>query len=304
MKVLEQVFDPQPLEEALAQKPADRENDLADVHLGRFANVVDRLYLHFPQGTIGNVELDQHVVGHAVAGIDLVEPQRLERGQRNGRVAGLRVRDAPVARGDFGQHGQDGVAEIAYLGDDQPGRAVDEPIALDVVDALGHHRPADAFQLRRVHLAVSGHDRRAVDAVVLAPLVAARDGRAHAAVLQVVDEDDAVDFRPGVDHRRGGEIAQLLLVDLAHHGLGLVVAGGVEGRVLAGGRGRGYGFVALVHVGPHHGLGAVPGTVVNHHDAVHEVRYGFEDLQDLPFLVVGGNDHSHGFAKKHIRSLR
>jgi hypothetical protein len=35
--------------------------------------------------------------------------------------------------------------------------------------------------------------------------------------------------------------------------------------------------------------------VVHHHDAVHKLRHGFNDVADLVFFVVGGDDDGDGF---------
>jgi hypothetical protein len=61
-------------------------------------------------------------------------------------------------------------------------------------------------------------------------------------------------------------------------------------------RGQGNGFPAdLFHV-LFYNIGRGIGRVVDyHHNAVYKLRHGFNDVADLVFFVVGGNDDGYGF---------
>jgi hypothetical protein len=110
---------------------------------------------------------------------------------RDGRVAGLRVRDVPVPGSDLRQQREHGVSQVAVPRHELPGLAGEEPVRLRVVQFAPSHRAAEHVQVVRVHLIVSGHHARDVGALLDRPPVAGHDRRPDTAVALVLQHLDA-----------------------------------------------------------------------------------------------------------------
>ena len=128
---------------------------------------------------VPDVQVHEHVVRVAVARIEMVEVEQPEHPTADHGVAGLRVGDVPVARGDLRPERENRVAEVAAVGDQLPRLAREEPVRLRVVDlaardggARGERGCPDSSGCRRSsrlktsgavleRLPVAGHDRRA-----------------------------------------------------------------------------------------------------------------------------------------------
>ncbi len=155
--------------------------------------------------------MDEHVVREAVALVDPVEVEQLEHRQAERGVAGLRVGDVPVARGDLREEREHGVAEVAVARNLLPRLAGEEPVRLRVVELAAGDGPGQRLELRRIHLVVAGHHGGHVDPLGQRPLVAGDDRGAHALVLLVDEHLDAC--VPGRAGALGGGVAGLVV----HH---------------------------------------------------------------------------------------
>ena len=103
----------------------------------------------------------------------------------------------PVAAGDLGQQRQNTVAYIPVTGNDIPGVAMKQAIALGIIYPFQGHRPDEVFKICRVHLSVSGHDHRNIDVILQARLVAGAYRCPYAPVFFVADQNDSgVGFHP------------------------------------------------------------------------------------------------------------
>lgn len=200
-----------------------------------------------------DVQPDQEVVAVAVALIDLGEREGLEGLYRDRRVAVLGVHHLPVARGDLGEEGEEGVAETPQGRHPLPVGLVDEAVALGVVGPAVDDRVEEVGEVGCVHLVVPGHHRGDIHPVLDRLEVAGGDRRPDAPVRVVVDCDEprvavgvVVDDRPGhvgravVDHIDLRDVVRdaverlpdqvLLVVRRDHHGNPLPAIAGLCDR--------------------------------------------------------------------------
>ena len=175
------VLLPQPPEEAPQQQPRDPRHDVAVAHVRALADAVDRPRREVAHARVPDVEVDEHVVREAVVRVDVVEVELLEHLPRDRRVAGLRVGDVPVARGDLRQHREDRVPEEARLRDQLPRLAGGEAVRLRVVELAARDRLDERRQVLRIHLVVAVHHDDDVEPVGHRPAVAGDGRRADAA---------------------------------------------------------------------------------------------------------------------------
>ena len=208
VEVADHVLLAQPPEEALHEQPRDPRHDAAQLDPRLLADAVDRPRGEVAHARVPDVQVHEHVVREAVAGVDAVEVELGEHRPRDRRVAGLRVGDVPVAGGDLRQQREDRVAEVARARDQLPGLTGDEAVRLRVVDLAARDRLDEREQVGRIHLVVGRHHADDVEPVLERALVAGDDRGADAAVPLARDELDA----------RVGRRA---------HGLGGAVGGGV-----------------------------------------------------------------------------
>ena len=210
MEVADDVLLLHPPEEALEQEPGDRGHDLAQADAALLPNAVDRPRRVVADAPVPDVQVDEQVVGEAVARVEAVEVEEAQRLQRDRRVAGLRVGHLPVAGGDLREEGEDRVAEVAVAGDELPGLPGEEAICLRVVALAGDDSTDEGAEVGRLHLVVRCHDAGDVDLEVAGALVAGDDGRPDAGVALVADDLD-----PGIGDGRAldGCVARAVVHD-------------------------------------------------------------------------------------------
>ena len=252
MEVADDVLLLHPPEEPLEQEPGDRGHDLAQADAALLPHAVDRPRRVVAHAAVPDVQVDEQVVGEAVARVEAVEVEQAQRLERDGGVAGLRVGHLPVAGRDLREEGEDGVAEVAVARDQLPGLAGEEAVGLGVVALAGGDALDQGGEVVGIHLVVRGHDARDVDRVVARVLVAGDDGGAdagvhlvpehldarvglggatHGRVLgAVVDDDDPVDERGDAAHGLGHELLLVVGRDDDGDGLPLVHATRIGGR--------------------------------------------------------------------------
>ena len=69
-------------------------------------------------------------------------------------------------------------------------------------------------------------------------------------------------------------------------------------------RGQGSGFLSvLFHVLLYNFSRGIGRVVVHHYDTVPKLWHGFNDLADLVFFVVGGNDDGDGLVVEHEKMV-
>src|SRR6185312_8157475 len=96
-------------------------DDLADLDAGPLADAVDRPRGDVTHARVPDVQVHEHVVRHAVAGIDAIEIELFEDLAARRGVPRLRVRDVPVAGCDLRQEREHRVTEIARAWNHAPG---------------------------------------------------------------------------------------------------------------------------------------------------------------------------------------
>ena len=233
VKVADHVLLLHPPPEALEQQPRDPGCDRADPNPGALPHAVDRPRRHVTHARRDDVEVHEHVVRKAVAAVDPLQVEALERRERERRVARLRVGDMPIARGDLRQQREHRVAEVAAVRDQRPRLARDQPVRLRVVDLASRDRRDEADELGGVHLVVTRHHARHVDQLRARAKVAGHDRCTDTTVplvddhldtriadgscpcdglvgRGVVDDDDPIDEVRDPSHGLGDEV--LLLV--------------------------------------------------------------------------------------------
>src|SRR5215213_7491532 len=137
VEVADDVLLLHPPEEALRQEPGDLRDDVSQTDAAPLADAVDGARGIVAYAAVPDIQVDEQVVGEAVALVDAVEVEQLERLEVHGRVARLRVRDMPVAGRDLRQEGEHGVPQVARARDELPSLAGEEPVCLGVVDLVG-----------------------------------------------------------------------------------------------------------------------------------------------------------------------
>ena len=85
VEVADHVLLAQPPEERLHEQPRDPRDDLAQLDPRALADAVDRPRGDVAHARVDDVQVDEHVVGEAVARVDAVEVEALER--RRGATA-------------------------------------------------------------------------------------------------------------------------------------------------------------------------------------------------------------------------
>ena len=174
---------------------------LPDPDPAPLADAVDRPRGIVADAPVPDVQVDEHVVREAVARVERVEVEQLERLEVHGRVAGLRVGHVPVARRDLRQEREDRVADVAGARDQLPRLAGEEPVRLRVVALARADRADERLEVVGIHLAVGSHHAGDVDLLCDRPPVAGDDRRPDALVPLVRDHLDA---RVGTARPRAG----------------------------------------------------------------------------------------------------
>src|SRR4029453_2366342 len=191
MEVADDVFLLHPPEEALQKEPGDLRDDVAQADAAPLPYAVDWPRRVVAHAAVPDVQVDEQVVREAVALVDPVEVEELQRREVDRGVAGLRVGYVPVPRRDLRQEREHRVPEIAGARDQLPGLAGEEPVRLGVVDLVRRDALDERLEVVRVHLAIRRHHRGYLDLVGDRALVPGDDGRADSLVPLVRDEVDA-----------------------------------------------------------------------------------------------------------------
>ena len=158
---------------------------------GALADAVHGSRRKVAHARVPDVQVDEEVVREAVARVDAIEVERLERSLPDRRVAGLRISDVPVARRDLRQQRQHRVAEIARARDQIPRLARHEPVRLRIVDLAARHRDGQRLEVARIHLVVGRHHAGDVHPLGECALVATHDRGADTTVAFELDHLDA-----------------------------------------------------------------------------------------------------------------
>ena len=97
MEILYNVFEDKSFTKAFDEQTGDPWNYPGKFDAGSFTNIVYGSNVNVSNTEIEHVELDQHIVGHTVIFVNIVQIEAFERDGGYGCIATLRICNVPIS---------------------------------------------------------------------------------------------------------------------------------------------------------------------------------------------------------------